>query len=268
MKMTKIVSQETLDALKGIGLNLYERKLYVALLSRGTSTAGQLAELVNVPRSRSYDVLESLAEKGFVVVQHAKPLKYVAITPDEALERSKNKLRRDMEIGIKRVDKFKQSIALNELKNLYSNGLKLINVADVSGSLKGRAALNQQIETMIKTARNKIDIITTENGLKDLHDSYSKLIKNAGKKGIKIRVIAPLANKEIVKGLSDLVALKDLRTKEVPYGSMYMIDGKETIMGLTDENTHNTQEVYFWTKSEHFTKNFGHSTFDMIWDNL
>lgn len=266
--MTKIVSQETLDALKGIGLNLYERKLYVALLSRGTSTAGQLAEMVNVPRSRSYDVLESLAEKGFVVVQHAKPLKYVAIEPNEALERSKKKLKEQTEQGIKRVDTFKRSSSLNELSNLYSQGLKLINVADVSGSLKGRDSLNQQIETMIKTARNRIDIITSENGLKDLHDSHSKLIKDARNKGIKIRVIAPLTNKEIVKGLSNLVSLKDLKTKEIPYGSIYMTDGKEAIIGLTGENTHPTQEIYFWTKSEHFTKNFGHSTFDMIWGNL
>ena len=66
-----MISQQTLDALKGIGLNLYERKLYASLLARGTSTAGELSEMATVPRSRSYDVLESLADKGFVVVQHA-----------------------------------------------------------------------------------------------------------------------------------------------------------------------------------------------------
>lgn len=38
-----IVSQAVLDELKQIGLNLYERKLWVALLSRGTSTAGELS---------------------------------------------------------------------------------------------------------------------------------------------------------------------------------------------------------------------------------
>lgn len=87
-----LASQKVFDSLKGIGLNLYERKLWVALLARGTSTAGELSSMATVPRSRSYDILQSLAEKGFVVVQTAKPLKYVATSPEEALERAKRKL--------------------------------------------------------------------------------------------------------------------------------------------------------------------------------
>jgi len=45
-----------------------------------------------VPRSRAYDILESLANKGFVVLQPSKPLKAVALAPEEALERVKRKL--------------------------------------------------------------------------------------------------------------------------------------------------------------------------------
>lgn len=88
-----LASAKVMDALKSIGLNLYERKLWLALLARGTSTAGELSEIASVPRSRAYDVLQSLAEKGFVVVQSAKPIRYVAIAPDEALERAKKRCR-------------------------------------------------------------------------------------------------------------------------------------------------------------------------------
>ncbi|MBM3304269.1 MAG: TrmB family transcriptional regulator, partial [Candidatus Aenigmarchaeota archaeon] len=56
---------ESLDALKSIGLNLYERKIFVALLAKGVATAAEVSEIASVPRSRSYDVLESLADKGF-----------------------------------------------------------------------------------------------------------------------------------------------------------------------------------------------------------
>ena len=47
-----IASQEVLDVLKSIGLNLYERKIYVALLAKGVATAAQVSEIANVPRSR------------------------------------------------------------------------------------------------------------------------------------------------------------------------------------------------------------------------
>ena len=86
-----VASTEVLDALKNIGLNLYERKIFVALLAKGVATAAEVSEIAEVPRSRSYDVLESLADKGFVVVQPSKPIKYVALAPKEALERTKER---------------------------------------------------------------------------------------------------------------------------------------------------------------------------------
>ena len=64
-----IVKEEFLSKLRRyFSLNLYEVKIWTALLSRGVSTAGELSDIANVPRSRSYDVLESLEKKGFVVV--------------------------------------------------------------------------------------------------------------------------------------------------------------------------------------------------------
>ncbi len=41
-------------------LNIYETKVWLALLSRGISSAGEIAEVSSVPRSRTYDVLEGL----------------------------------------------------------------------------------------------------------------------------------------------------------------------------------------------------------------
>ena len=65
-----IVKEEFLSKLRRFfNLNLYEVKIWTALLSRGVSTAGELSDIANVPRSRSYDVLESLEKKGFVIMK-------------------------------------------------------------------------------------------------------------------------------------------------------------------------------------------------------
>ncbi len=62
-----IVKEEFLSKLRQLfNLNLYEVKIWTALLSRGISTAGELSEIGDVPRSRTYDVLESLEKKGSV----------------------------------------------------------------------------------------------------------------------------------------------------------------------------------------------------------
>ena len=90
-----IVQKDFLNRLKDFGLNSYESKLWIALLSRGVSTAGELSDISNVPRSRAYDVLESLEKKGFIIVKVGKPIKYLAVTPTEVVERVKKKVVED-----------------------------------------------------------------------------------------------------------------------------------------------------------------------------
>ena len=87
-----IVQKNFLNKLKDFGLNTYESKLWTALLSRGVSTAGELSDIANVPRSRSYDVLESLEKKGFIVMKLGKPIKYLAVPPAEVIERVKKRV--------------------------------------------------------------------------------------------------------------------------------------------------------------------------------
>ena len=71
-----IVKEEFLSKLRTyFSLNLYEVKIWTALLSRGVSTAGELSDMANVPRSRSYASLESLEKNGFVVMKFGKPIK-------------------------------------------------------------------------------------------------------------------------------------------------------------------------------------------------
>ncbi|MBS3103087.1 hypothetical protein J4458_06625 [Candidatus Woesearchaeota archaeon] len=54
-----MLESKSLIKLRELGLNTYESKIWTALLSRGVSTAGELSDIANVPRSRSYDVLDA-----------------------------------------------------------------------------------------------------------------------------------------------------------------------------------------------------------------
>ena len=92
-----IIDTLFINKLKDFGLNSYESKLWTALLSRGISTAGELSDIANVPRSRSYDVLESLEKKGFIIMKVGKPIKYIAVPPSEVIERVKKRVQQDAE---------------------------------------------------------------------------------------------------------------------------------------------------------------------------
>ena len=53
-----ILKSELIKKIKGyFDLNIYETKVWLALLQKGISSAGEIAEISGVPRSRTYDVL-------------------------------------------------------------------------------------------------------------------------------------------------------------------------------------------------------------------
>jgi sugar-specific transcriptional regulator TrmB len=264
-----IVSQDVLDALKQIGLNLYERKLWVALLSRGTSTAGELSSLAKVPHSRTYDVLESLAEKGFVMIQSSKPLKYVAIAPNEALERSKKKLKEKLDVTLERIEKFQRSSVIKELEKIHKKGVKLVEPGEMTGSLKGRDAMHQQLGTVFKNAKKNISIFTTEKGLRELESNHTNALKKAAGKGIKIRIAAP-SKKSIEPILNKLKKFAEVRKagKLDIAGRFVVVDDDHVVMALTDEDVHPTQDFALWSQSKHAAADLLGPMFDHVWQNL
>src|SRR3989339_2076074 len=121
-----LVQKDFLNKLRDFGLNTYESKIWTALLSRGVSTAGELSDIANVPRSRSYDVLESLEKKGFVIMKLGKPIKYIAVSPKEVVERVKKNMKSEADERIKRLEELKDTEVLGELNSLHTQGVELV----------------------------------------------------------------------------------------------------------------------------------------------
>ncbi len=264
-----IASNKVYDILKGIGLNLYERKIWVSLLARGTSNVGELSQISKVPRSRSYDILQSLSDKGFVIIQNSKPIKYVAIEPIEALERAKKKMQENITQKTERIDDLKKSSSMKELKSIFNKGMKIISSEDMNGSIKGRHLHRQQIRTMIKSANSKINIIATQDEVKEMHNTHYETLKNAKDNGvdIKIATVSNSNNKKEINKLKEIANVRNLGTHANQIdGGFFVVDGKEIIMGLTNSKlVHDTQHVAFWSKSNHAAKNIFDPIFNTVW---
>lgn len=267
-----VATQRTLDALKTIGLNKYERNLWVALLSRGASTAGELSDISNVPRSRCYDVLESLADKGFVMVQTGKPLRYVAIEPQEALDRAKKHITEYAEEVNEKIERLMKTDAMKELDKLHKNNIKVTKPEAITGALKGRYAMVQQMATMMKNAKKSVKILTTEDGLKEIADKHKLAFKKAAASGVKIQILAPITknNEFVLNELGKHASIRDVQDSykvQKILGRMCVVDGSELVLGITDdEKTHETQDVSMWTQSEHVSVNMFEPIFNMLWN--
>ena len=133
-----IVKQELLSKLKqDFRLNIYEVKIWTVLLSRGIATAGELADLSGVPRSRCYDVLESLEKKGFIIMKIGKPIKYIAIQPQEIVERVKKDINDDAELSLRMIEDIKSTDVFKELTLLHNTGVEKVDGSELSNSLIG-----------------------------------------------------------------------------------------------------------------------------------
>ncbi|MBS3053373.1 MAG: TrmB family transcriptional regulator [Candidatus Aenigmarchaeota archaeon] len=268
-----VVSPRTLDALRTVGLNKYERNLWAALLARGAASAGELSDISNVPRSRCYDVLESLANRGFIVIQPGKPLKYVAIHPREALDRAKKKIAEEAQELGEKIDRLGKSDSIKELERLHKENMKTMKPEDLTGALKGRYAMLQQVESMLKRARKSVKFVTTESGLVELAENHGSLLKKVSDGGVKIQIAAPMTkqNGETIKEVSKYAQIRnvnDIEKIDRLLGRLCVVDGQEFVLGLTDDTKiHPTQDVAFWTKSDHVVTNFLEPMFDLIWHN-
>ncbi|MEM5772669.1 MAG: helix-turn-helix domain-containing protein [Candidatus Aenigmatarchaeota archaeon] len=265
-----LASAKTMEALRGIGLNLYERKLWVALLARGTSTAGELSAIASVPRSRTYDVLQSLAEKGFVVVQAGKPLKYVAIPPAEALEKAKAKIEEELKERIERIEELKSSPILKELNEIFSHGLKVVSPEEMTGALKGKYTLQQQLASMFKDANKQIAIVTTPEGLIELTTNHLETLRKAKERGVNIKIATSGKEKagDAIKLLSGIAEIRTLDEKDVDLaGRFCVVDDKQFVLSLTDTKVHSTQDLALWSKSEHAAGNILSPLFKLVWQH-
>ncbi len=262
-----IVKDEFLSRLRKIfGLNLYEVRVWTALLSRGVSTAGELSDISEVPRSRTYDILESLEKKGFVVMKLGKPIKFISLKPVEVVERVKRNAARHAQTKSKRLDELKGSDILKELGSLHTNGIKYIEPTDLSGAIRGRHNIYNHLDMMIRNASKNITIVTSADGLNRKFESLKTAMEKAKKKGVSIKIAAPITSKnhKIAKDLSKVAEIRNGKFK----ARFALVDGKEMVfMILDDEEVHPNYDVGIWVNSPFFA-NAMDQIFSSSWTSL
>ncbi|MBI4441589.1 TrmB family transcriptional regulator [Candidatus Woesearchaeota archaeon] len=263
-----IVKDELLSKLRRyFSLNLYEVKIWTALLSRGVSTAGELSDIANVPRSRSYDVLESLEKKGFILMKLGKPIKYLAIPPGEVVSRVKKNMREDAEERIKRLESMKGTDLLTELQTLHTQGIELVEPADLAGYVRGRLNLYNHLELILKSAEKTVNIMTTSQGFLRKMEGLRPVLEKIKKKGVRIRVAAPLT-RECKNALQEVKDLIEVRHTKSINSRFCVVDGKELLfMVLNDAEVHPTYDVGVWIKTPFFASALD-NLFNTAWKEM
>jgi len=223
-----LTNQETIKKTRSLGLNTYEVKIWTALLSRGVSTAGELSDIANVPRSRSYDVLESLEKKGFVVMKLEKPIKYLAVPPKEVLERVKKNIEKNTQKHITQITSQSFSDLVRGLQKVYEESVD--QTEKVVAVLKGNDNINKHLEFLFKNTESDVLFSVEKETQK-----YSKIFYNTKNKQKTI----------------------NLQTKNIGL-RLCVVGDNAVVFPVSEQETHPDYDLGIWIKDQQVTRFLKH----------
>lgn len=253
-----ILQQDLTNRIKDyFDLNVYETKVWLALLSKGVASVGEVASISRVPRSRTYDVLETLEKKGFAIIRMGKPVKYLGIKPQIILERIKTEIKKQAEEKVKDLSKIKDTEEFIKLDELYKNGISPVKKEEISSSLKGKSNISNFLKEIIKQAKKEVIICTNAE---DIHSKARLFFQTISiLKEFKVNIRLALSGKEEL--IKDIEKRFGIRIKRIDIDSkFFIIDRKEILFYLSKQGTE-TEDLAVWLNSEFFVESFA-SIFD------
>jgi HTH-type transcriptional regulator, sugar sensing transcriptional regulator len=242
-------------------LNIYETKVWLALLTKGISSAGEIAEMSGVPRSRTYDVLEGLEKRGFAIEKIGKPVKYIAVKPEIIIEKLKNNTMKYAEEKVQVLEKLRDSPEYEEIQSLHNSGLEPLKNQNVSSSIKGRSNLYGQMRDIMESAGDTIHMASSSFELNSKLRMFSEVFAKLKKRNVDVKIIIP-EDEDEAKKLSKKFGVP-IKSKKIN-GRFVVVDRKEIIFTIKPNTTHEDGDHAFWINSCYFTNSLAYM-FELAW---
>ena len=244
----RIIMDENVNVLKGMGLTMYEAEAYVTLTSLISSNATEIAEESGIPRSKIYDVLKKLHEKNFIEVEDGRPLTYNVKSPVEVLNREKERINGEIDDAISR------------LTNIYENGMSQVQ-APIWRIYGVEKIINQEIE-IINRAKDSVNM-----RIGFLFEGEGEALVKAFKRrrGLKVNILASptcYINGEEVN-IIKMFEESDINIQKaaIPFVKVLISDSKEmmhTYIKFSEDKRNVIPEtaIGIWNKYEDVAKNY------------
>jgi len=223
---------------KQLGLTPYESRAYISLLMHGPMSPTELAQKAGIPRPRTYDVLQSLMERGLLIEQSGKPSIYAAAEPTQGLKNLITTIELETSRQLEEKRKAIQVLA-NLLSKMYEKSKRLkLEKSKVWFTQRDTAFISIYAEA-IRSCEKEIFIASTSPHPpeKEIFDA----IRYALRKGVSVRVVRQITELWTVEDLENYEEyikagsqVRYLEIKEIPLRFM-VFDEKEVILVFPSE---------------------------------
>ncbi len=238
------------------GLTPNQAKVYLYLTKTGEKTASAISKNLNIPRTESYHLLNSLEQKGIIFSIFGKPTKFNSVPIDDALTiiiDNEKKRVLDLELKKEKILTLWETIPkyVDENENVDGNKFQI---------LQGRNSILVKIERMAKTAEKDVMVLGSEtNFIKFYHTEFVNLLK---KTKAELQVLTTYSKKGqfALEGLP-LNNVKKLDESNRHNFSFIIKDDTEVVFFI---NSGSSELMAIWTDSKSFVSTLK-SLFKLIW---
>jgi len=138
-------------------LGEYEIDAYLAVLEHGELTASEIATETDIPQPRVYDTVRSLSDRGLVELRESRPMKIVAVDPDEAFGDIRSSL----------------SEMVDELEARYTAPTRDTEAVSL---VKSRSTILRYLEEVIESAEYELAVSLTPDLLRRFRDELERRV--------------------------------------------------------------------------------------------
>ncbi|WP_152041943.1 HTH-type sugar sensing transcriptional regulator TrmB [Salinigranum salinum] len=138
-------------------LGEYEIEAYLAVLEHGQLTASEIADRTDIPQPRVYDTVRSLSDRGLVELRESRPMKIVAVDPEDAFGSIQTSL----------------TELVSELEARYTAPARDTEAVTL---VKSRSTILRYVEEIIETAEYELVLSLTPDLLRRFRDDLARQI--------------------------------------------------------------------------------------------
>lgn len=159
-----------IEILKDLNFTEYEAKTYLALLEKSPLSGYAISLHSGVPRSKIYEVLGGLVERGEVMVSHENPALYTPLPPNELINLKKRKAETSFEVAEDALEQYSY-VALNR-ENIWN--------------ITGYEPILNRTKEAIKQATGRILLEIWNEDV----EKISEELEAAAKRGVEILIVS------------------------------------------------------------------------------
>lgn len=233
------VEAELVERLQELGFQQYEAQTLISLSQLGTGTAKDIARVSDVPRTRVYDAVDALHERGLVDIQYTTPKKFTIISRETLVRKL------DVERGRKISDVADLLEALGPEESQHEQ----FGVWTVTG----KDAVAQRITGFLEEATDTIVLMTSDDLLSDAqiedltasHDRGVEIYLAGISNHVQERIQTEVPSAEVFETLWEWT--------ETPAGSLLIVDNRSALVSALAEGepVNGYEETAIWGSGEH-----------------